>query len=303
MSISNSDSDSNSDINKISIEESDSNLQSESESESECDYDSCEDLQDDEKELNLSSMDLVNNNRVNELNRHTHKIIICNNLKTFSNIESFSNNNPINKKHVNKLKLSLKENKTKSLDSIFVVVGFKDGSIILIDGHHRMQAIKELYASEELKDDYEFEIHLYELDIDYEPTHKDVLDIFYKVNNTKPYKTVNDNTKKTIIITKKLKETYSELFKNGKKRANFPYVHESTFNQTLTKLLYNVQDIDIEKILNNIHNQNQYFKENARKILKDISRKDYKHKLTKIKESSGYIGIYAMNYDWLKECL
>ena len=64
-------------------------------------YDSC-----DEEEV--STIDLINENEIQSINRKDYKLIISKNLRNFVyNIETFSNNNPINVYHVSNLKKHL----------------------------------------------------------------------------------------------------------------------------------------------------------------------------------------------------
>ena len=250
----------------------------------------------------LSTIDLIDENKIHYIDRTNYKLIISKNLRNFvCNIETFSNNNPINDNHVANLKKSFEKQKNKSLDNMFVVVKFIDNHIILIDGHHRVTAYKELYKENRLKKDFEFEIHLYELGIEYEPTHKDVLDIFYKVNNTKPYKTIYEITETSIRLFNTLKKTYPKLFTKGKKRANFPHINEKLFKEKFMKKLYELDRIDETLIIDNINKKNLEYKKQAKSILKKINPHNYEHDLNKINSFNIYLGIYRQNIDWLDE--
>jgi hypothetical protein len=260
-------------------------------------YDSC-----DGEDEEVSTIDLIDENKIHFIDRKDYKLIILKNLRNFvCNIEPFSNNNPINELHVSTLKKCFEKQQNKSLDNIFIVIKFIDNRIILIDGHHRVTAYKELYEKNRLDKDFEFEIHLYELGIEYEPTHKDVLDIFYKVNNTKPYKTVYEITETSIRLFNTLKKKYPKLFTKGKKRANFPHINEKLFKEKFIKNLYELDRIDENIILETIYKKNDDYKKNAKSILQRIKRNNYENDLNKINEFGIYLGIYRQNVDWLDE--
>ena len=61
----------------------------------------------------------------------------------------------------------IKNNKSGYITGIFSVIEFKDGCIILIDGHHRIKALKELYIEENFDTDFMFYVAIYRLDIEY----------------------------------------------------------------------------------------------------------------------------------------
>ena len=249
-----------------------------------------------------SKMDLVNKNRLHYIDRDTYKLYILKNLEEFSNdIELFTNNNPINYQHVENLKKSFLNNKNTSLDSIFVVVKFIDNRIILIDGHHRIKAFNELYNSKNLKKDFEYEIHLYELDIEYDSFNKKVLNLFYQVNNTKPYTAVYNIISVSTSIYKTLKKIYPKLFTQGKIRANFPHIRENQFNEKLIEKLYQLDRIDEHSILENIYKKNEEYERNCIEILKKIKPNNYMADLDKINAFGIYLGIQRNNVDWLDD--
>ena len=258
-------------------------------------YDSCE-------EFNSSTIDLINENKIHLINRGEYKLYICNGLKKVcNNIELFSNNNPINFQHVENLKKSFLNNKNISLDSIFVVVKFIDNCIILIDGHHRIKAFNELYNSNKINKDFEYEIHLYELDIEYNQYDDKVLNLFYQVNNTKPYKTIYDIISVSVYIFKKLKKRYPKLFTRGKTRANFPHIREIQFNEKLIQILYKLDRIERDIILENIYKKNREYERNCMEIIKKIKPNNYIDDLEKITNFGIYLGIRRNNVDWLDD--
>lgn len=249
-----------------------------------------------------SYMKLISNNSINLIERGGYKLYVLRNLKDFcENIELFTNNNPINLNHLQNLKKAFSKNCNNCLDGIFIVIKFKDNRIILLDGHHRVRAFKELYEQKDFVMDFSYEVHLYEMDFEYDQYNDDVLKLFYQINNTKPYKTICDIISISVYIFKSLKKKYPRLFTQSKTRANFPHIREQQFNEKLIEKLYETEIINKEKILDNIYKKNREFEVNCLEILKKIRPNKFLEDLEKINKFGIYLGIKRNNIDWLDD--
>ena len=241
--------------------------------------------------------------------------IVCKNKSVyfFSNPREFvlnicpwTYNNTLTRKHIDKIKEGLK--KDPILTGVFSTVLLDDGSLILIDGHHRHAALKELYQ-ENFNEDIEIEVHCYKSDLkDSEKT----INLFRKLNNIKPFpddyerRIVRDKTLlATVNIISKLKSRYNIAIRENCSRANFPYLHGGTLNSLLQNKLETLININTNvdafsrKIVRKINQKNEVLKENSGNLLTALGRNTSKN-VEKMNKTNCYLAILPMD-KWIGE--
>ena len=208
-------------------------------------YDSCEEQHDDrETEINISTVDLLGENYQDKHNYINYCIKNKKGITKFiKNIRLFTNNNPLNRKHIDNIKDNLK--KDNILVGIFTTAQFVDDTIVLIDGHHRITAIREL-LDEGIKIISPLDIHNYKCTSE---SAKDTMSLFEKVNNTKPFHTDIEIIKTRMYIMHTLNLKFPNLFSKAEKRANFPKLHEGTFMSILYDTIKETKIYEDEVIL------------------------------------------------------
>jgi hypothetical protein len=240
-----------------------------------------------------------------------YKIIKVSSIKEFINTEHFEHNNTLNKEHVQDLKQKIKQSKSGVLKGTFSIIKFKDNTIILMDGHHRLLALEELYEGEEFDKDFEFFVEVNTLDIEHSQTDDKVLEVFRRLNNTKPFnnnmsKTVN-NRNIMVRVEKKWKHLFSKT--KEKKRNKFPYLNKEGFSQALRKMLDDIENVDEESIFNKIVEHNRKLRSEPlvylKKLYPKISIEEHKKKETQLKKNKCYLGMLSSDteYEWLNTLL
>ncbi len=116
---------------------------------------------------------------------------------------------------------------------------------MLIDGHHRITALREL-LDEGIKIFFPVDIHNYKCTSE---SSKDTLLLFEKVNNTKPFRTDVEIIKTNIHVIKTIDTKFPNLFSRAEKRANFPKLHEKTFSDMLYNTIKETKIYEDEVIL------------------------------------------------------
>ena len=202
-----------------------------------------------EEIINPSNISILGDKKNEKSGYDNYYIDNFKNTKNFiSKIQEYDYNSPTNNEHIKSIERQLK--KDPMLSGVFTTISDKNNNLMLIDGHHRIQALKNL-----IKKDYKLnvplDIHNYKCN-DFDDD--DVIKLFEKINNTKPFRTSSDIVKSSQYIINKIKSKIPKLFSYSEKRANFPRIHTKTFNDELQNYLkkskkYN-EDIIISNILN-----------------------------------------------------
>ena len=262
-----------------------------SSSDTESYYDSCEEEYI-EQDIKISTIELLENSYIDKHTYDNHYIKEHKKINLFiKNIRLFINNNPLDRKHVENIKDNLR--KDNNLVGIFTTVQFANDTIMLIDGHHRITALREL-QSEGNKIISPLDIHNYKC---ISETSEDTMLLFEKVNNTKPFRTDVEIIKTVMHVIQKISDKFPKLFSKAKKRANFPKLHEKTFSDLLylkMKKINMYDDVLILKILLSFNNKN--INMSKEKFLKDIKQsKNYekiKDRYEKFKSEGGLFGCF-----------
>jgi hypothetical protein len=101
-------------------------------------------------------------------------------MRFVKNIEPYTYNNELDKKHIQTLAANIQKNKL--VIGGFITIEFDDGSVCLFDGHHRIEALKKL-------DDTvlnEIIIYAFHFKSDERESHQ-TRELFSKINTVKPF--------------------------------------------------------------------------------------------------------------------
>ena len=271
-------------------------------SDSESNYASCEEDEIDTADINpayieeTSIKSLLGKNIIEKYNYNNYYIKKKKKIIKFvENIGLFTNNNPLSRKHIENIKENLK--KEAKLVGIFTTVQFTDDCIMLIDGHHRITAIREL-LKEGSDICFPLDIHNYKC---MNATSDDTIKLFEQVNSTKPFKTDIEITKTCVHTIQTIDDRFPKLFSLAEKRANFPKLHKKTFNDKLYFKMKDIKLYDDELILKILLNFNDKYVEMSKehfitfmhktKNTKNIARIESKYE--KFKREKCFLGCFS----------
>lgn len=214
-----------------------------------------------------------------------------------STIPSYNYNQELNKDHVKALAMCIMA--TKEIIGVLITCEFEDGTIILIDGHHRLEALKSIIIEKGTGF-----LNLIPLVIhNYKSDHKDsprTLALFHKINTVKPYSIVKSVDRDCLLIITQLRAQFPEfnegLRDTGKSRTTFPYVLECDFKCALEARLKELVTYNRDNVIEQIAKYNMELgclarTPNGWQHLMDATVKDevLNRKLSKLAEKKFYL--------------
>ncbi len=214
-----------------------------------------------------------------------------------STIPSYNYNQELNRDHVKALAKCIME--TREIIGVLITCEFEDGTIILIDGHHRLEALKAIIIEKGAGF-----LNLIPLVIhNYKSDHKDsprTLALFHKINTVKPYTLVKSVDQDCLMIITQLKARFPEfkegLRDTGKSRTSFPYVLEADFKRDLEAKLKELVTYNRDNVIEQIAKYNMELgclarTPNGWQHLMDATVKDevLNRKLSKLAEKKFYL--------------
>jgi hypothetical protein len=173
-------------------------------------------------------------------------------INNLANIHEYPHNNKTNKRHVNDLKKAYK--KGEYVYGNFVV-GIDDNNIPwLLEGHHRIKAIKEI------KDKINADAIIYVHKIDNIDSN-DTTELYNKINHIKPLRNNAHIKKLATKFVRQFDEKFESILKNKNKddKVNRPYINKNELSDTITKYIEQKGglNIDIKKMIENISEKNE----------------------------------------------
>ena len=202
-------------------------------------------------------------------------------------IQPWCFNQPINENHVNNIKLEV--NNEPCLTGVFTVIQLEDGKIYLLDGHHRQQAMLELFE-EDFDFPIEITVHCYKSDtINSSRTST----LFHKLNNTKPFHVTNEVTITVIQIINYLETHYPGIIRDTSTRANYPNIHKKTLNECLYEHLNQMESIEYDTIIRRLERINRNYKRSAKELV-EKKKRDWSKTKTILERSKLYLGLVPM---------
>tara|TARA_B100000963_G_C22518672_1_gene621955 strand:- start:122 stop:922 length:801 start_codon:yes stop_codon:yes gene_type:complete len=183
------------------------------------------------------------------------------------NIITWTYNNPLDINHVKSIKKQVME--SPFLTGVFSVVKLQNDKVYLIDGHHRHQALKELYTEGKLEEDIPLEIHCYESDT---IKSDNTLELFYKLNHTKPFKVGEEITIMTIRIIDYIEEKHPGIIRDIS-RKRFPFIRKKTLNDSIQNRLKITKDFSYDRIIYRIEKENTSYQKKAEVNVKKLKQK------------------------------
>lgn len=157
---------------------------------------------------------------------NTHDIYIKNILSV--KFYPFIFNNKIDREHIERLKDGILES-TTFIDTI-KIVNLED-ILLIIDGHHRIRALFELYQEDKIEADMKLKVDVFDMIFINNDNNKYLLKLFEYINNTKPFKPDNmlNSLTHLFLDTIKKKElnnnnTYGVYIKANQNKDNLDYI-------------------------------------------------------------------------------
>jgi hypothetical protein len=237
----------------------------------------------DEKEENILENLLFENSHVKLYKTQAKNFV--------NNVQIWVGQRPLNNEHIKSLAREFTNQ--EHVIGTFKVVRSQDGNIRLLDGQHRVNAIKEI-----LKLQPEFNcdllIELYEID---RLESNSALRLFEKANNVLNVKPEDMPNKNALAIVNKLSSQFKLIFKNIEqgKRCVRPYINENKLIEKL-KNAFQKYDIDEDILYQKILERNEDNK-NLIEIV-DLSPSS----IEKCKRSGCYLGL-EKDLIWLEDIL
>lgn len=196
-----------------------------------------------------------------------YEIYNCINVFDFvENIKSYTFNNELNEPHILDIYNKINKSNAHFIDGVFSVIYCNEtNKLYLIDGHHRLEALKEMMTTSCTKtcnklNQFDITIHLYETDnVDSQNT----LNLYHRLNNLKPYDINKNNDKTRQLVVSRIIDYYPSCFKVKKTRSiQKPFLDKLEFSKSLINKIKNNPTIDYEvlfsdivKINNNLKNK------------------------------------------------
>jgi len=209
-------------------------------------------------------------------------------------IHPWTYNNPLHLEHINSIKMQLKQKPV--LTGVFTIVHLDNQRIYLLDGHHRHQALLELYQQGDIDSSIEIVVHCYRSDT---INSRKTINLFQNLNNTKPFDIRHRVTESTIMVINYIEKTYPGIIKDAPIRTTFPYIHKKTLNDVLYKRLESLEEFNYESIIHSIPDINRYYEINAMKIVKK-KKKNWEKVSPKLEKTGCYLGLETIS-KWVEE--
>lgn len=208
-------------------------------------------------------------------------------------IQPWCFNQPINRDHIDNIKLEISNE--PCLTGVFTVIQLEDGKIYLLDGHHRQQAMLELYE-EDFDVPIEITVHCYRSDT---INSSGTTSLFHKLNNTKPFRVTNEVTITVIQIINYLESTYPGMIRDTSKRANYPNIHKNSLNECLYEHLNQMESINYSSIIRRLERINSNYKRRAKELV-EKKKRDWSRTKTILERSNLYLGLVPIK-TWVSE--
>lgn len=192
--------------------------------------------------------ELIGKNRVYEIRD-------ANTINFVKYIREYAYNNAINPEHVTYLATEIK--KSHSVIGNFTTVELENGDIYLLDGHHRLTALKTLGDAD--LSQISLTVFNYKSDI---ITSQRTMELFHKINKVKPYNINFEIDKDCRFIISELKRR-DPGFKNGiRDNASgvvmWPNYLEAKFKQLLEARLKQLPRYSVDNVITQILDYNQH---------------------------------------------
>jgi hypothetical protein len=205
-------------------------------------------------------------------------------------IQPWTYNNPLDPDHIQSIKKEILTN--QELTGIFTVIQLENQDLVLIDGHHRLGAMLDIYEEHpDLDLDLEIVVHNYVTDdIESQKTKK----LFQKINNTKPFRCEFPIIALVIELIERVSSHYPGLIKNGRTRSNFPFVNKRLLNEALQTRLLQLDNICVENLFCQIRLLNNYYREKSYEEYQKTKRKNWSRDSEKLVEIGCYLGLVKL---------
>lgn len=213
------------------------------------------------------------------------------------NISTWTYNNPLNIKHVQEIKKQLKAN--PFLTGVFSMVKLNNGYVYLIDGHHRHQALLELYEEGFIHHNIHIEVHCYESDT---ITSSKTMSLFAKLNHTKPFKVEVPINILALRIINFMEQTFSGVVKDLKRRS-YPYIRKKELNDALQDRISETENFNYDMIVRNISRENGEYQSKAREIFRNSSTSQtWENVKKKVQETGCYLALGEVK-KWVEQTI
>lgn len=200
----------------------------------------------------------INPNNINILiDRTDNTLLYKKDFRTIlSEINYWSYNRPLNIDVVNTLYECIKNNNNNINWILTAVKEKKNNKIFLLDGQHRMEAIKKaIYEDIDMKINKFIYINIYLID-NIETDDEYIIDLFIKINNSTP---LNIPDFPSRFTTKIIKEIIKDplltkgISTNPKTHSSHqPKIHRKTLNELLNVYNEKIKDMEINIIVQNL---------------------------------------------------
>ena len=259
-------------------------------------------------EIKISQKDAyLGSEPIHELSNYDIYVLKGIKLKEFvRDISEFSINNTCDLHHTKQIEEGIRQITT--LDNCFNVVVYADGTIQILDGQHRRNALRSLPDAELLRK--EIVIHLYKSD---RPDSAQTTQLFNRFNLVKPFKVIIETTNAIQQIITGLRSCVGFSDKairpTDRDTAHAPAMSVKQFSNCLEPLLGmlgpgNYIVSDIVKYINQINQEFgvQFDRESADRLFKGETSKNLTRKQT-MRQIQFYLNTELSKTEWSKRLL
>lgn len=167
-----------------------------------------------------------------------------------------------------------------------------DDRYYIVDGQHRQAAIKQLIGKT-LDADQELALIIYDVDDD-----EEIIDLFVKVNNTKPLDPKDTPNSIIIKVVKKLGADFKTAIVFDKVRTVYPYILAKELQERLSNI--NLDGISEKRLYTEIRNLNRLYENRCKKDNINIpNMRNNKKSIEKARSTGFYLGLNE-KWSWIE---
>ena len=210
-------------------------------------------------------------------------------MENFVDVPCWAFNRPLDRKRVRELRTEIL--KTKCVYGVFIIARCNEEDY-LIDGQHRQQALVESWGKD-CNLDIPILVLIYQVDDE-----ADMIELFKKVNNTKPLDPKETPNSTMMTTVKRLGEDYKDAIRFDKNKTVYPYVLAKTLQERLRSI--NLDDVTSDMLYTAIRKINKKYSNIRIKSIPNVRQRLTKATVAKAIRSGFYLGLDE-KWSWIEE--
>ncbi len=211
-------------------------------------------------------------------------------VEEFINVPCWAFNRILDKKRVQELCKGILD--SKCVHGVFTIACHESKNY-LIDGQHRQQALIKAVEKDGTCLDFPIMVMIYNVENEAE-----IVDLFKKVNNTKPL--TPKETPDSVVMTtvNRLGKDYPEAIYFDKNKTVYPYVLAKDLQERIRNIC--LDDITSDKLFTAVRKLNTQYAKKSVKSIPNVRNRLTKGAVDKAKKSGFYLGLDE-KWSWIEK--